>query len=556
MKRTFPMVTCLVLIGCQGEMETETTTSSTTTHSTTTTTTTAVTTETTASKTAWDSRFDALMETLEDDLAANEASGVSIAVMEGGEITLAATLGSSRPDEDALVTTDTLFQIGSTTKMTTAIAMLQAVERGALSLDDTLAGTYPDSEFSYDATWNDDITMHHLLTHQGAFYDYIDVTASSDDADLVAWHSNIFFPYLWLMATPGTFWNYANPNFDVAGLVVEWLDDDRYYPDIMMEDVYQPLGMNRTFMRKSEAKDDGDFATGIGYRVDQFGNATWGDVVMEDVLDLAHARPAGAGTWTTPTQMMELAKFLLYGDETILNSTLHEQMMTSHVLTGYGLEDTGYGYGIFIADGFFMDADRYYEIPMYSHNGNTNSYSSDFYVFPDQDVAFSILSSGYGTDFSPSVVAAIEALVPLKNPVTGPQYTFDADDLDGHVGAYLDAYNVGEMIVTRKDDTIQISMPTLEKLGIPYSPDLFVISSDVFYIDIEGAWYDLTFIDSDDDGVTDWIRNRYFVGSRTSGKPSLTTVPERTPVDQWLKQARLPQHPLFTPSAPRPNDIY
>ena len=171
------------------------------------------------------------------------------------------------------------------------------------------------------------------------------MTAATDDADLAGWHEEIFFPYLWLMAPPGTFYNYSNPNFDVAGLVVEALDNGRYFPDIMAEDLFQPLGMDRTTMRLAEAITDGDYAESIGYTYDASGNANYGDVAIENVLDLAHARPAGAGTWTTPEQLLSFAHFLLEGDAAVLEDGLRGLLYTPHVPLGYGFDETHYGYG-------------------------------------------------------------------------------------------------------------------------------------------------------------------------------------------------------------------
>jgi CubicO group peptidase (beta-lactamase class C family) len=525
------MLFLLALFACQSDSETEPTTTSTSTSTSTT-----------------DERFRDFVAALESDLASSEALGVSAAIYEEGEVVFSIALGQARHDDSKPVSTSTLFQTGSITKMLTATATLQAVESGRLKLEDTLADAYPNSEFAFDNSWNDSITMHHLLSHQGAFYDYIDMAASTDDADLAGWHEEIFFPYLWLMAPPGTFYNYSNPNFDVAGLVVEALDNGRYFPDIMAEDLFQPLGMDRTTMRLAEAITDGDYAESIGYTYDAAGNANYGDVAIENVLDLAHARPAGAGTWTTPEQLLSFAHFLLEGDAAVLEDGLRGLLYTPHVPLGYGFDETHYGYGLFVAPGYFTSETEYIEIPFWQHNGLTNSYSADMGILPEQKFAYTILTSGYGTNFSASAVAALALASDLPAPTAGPSYTFDPDRLDAHVGTYGDPFNVGDMVITREGDGLMIEMPLLtNKYGYNVNPNLYAMSSDVFYLDLDGVYYDLTFFSDDDPDSSRWVRNRYFVGDKSLSEES-TSAASRAEVDEMLRRARVPAHQFWAPN--------
>ena len=499
-----------------------------------------------------DARFAGLVAAIEADLEASDAPGVSVAVMESGEITFACAFGAMASGSDVVPTPHTLFQIGSTTKMLTAIALLQKVADGAVSLDDTLADALPDSDFALDPDWNDEVLLQHLLTHQGAFYDYIDWTAGPEDEDLAAWHTDVFFPNLWLMADPGEFWNYSNPNFDLAGLIAEH-HDGRYYPDLMMEDVFSPLAMDRTFQRLEAVEADGDAAEGVGYIVTA-ARSTYGPVALEKVPDLAHARPAGAGTWTTPRQMMEVARFLMEGDAAVLPDALREQMMTPQVQILGVPWDMTYGYGLFLHPGYQL-GDEWYVTPVWEHGGNTLSYTSIFHIIPEHGVAISVLSSGYGTDFSASAAAAIEATVVEPEATTVPEYSFDPDSLDDHTGDYNDAYNVGPVIVTREGDGLVVSMPLLDELEMAYEPELWTVASDVFYFKIEGTWYDLTFLPGEEGAGSRYIRNRAFVATRSDGDaeavaPPTASADARDALRRRLMPARVPRVPLFAPRPP------
>ena len=484
----------------------------------------------------WDPRFDALVDAVEADLAASDAPGVSVAVMEGGQITFARGFGSAHPDQPLPVETTTLFQIGSTTKMTAVTALLQKVEAGELELTDTLDEALPQLEFALDPTWTEDIQVHHLLSHQGGFADYIPWDGLADDADLAAHTYGYYADNLYLMNPPGEFWNYSNPNFSLAGLITEELDG-RMWPDIVEQDVLWPLGMDRSFARKATVEADGDYAVGYGYYINGNSYST-GTVEMDAVEDPAWARPAGM-VWSTPSQMVLFAQFLMFGDGAILDDTLRQEMVSEQVNTLYYEDQNHYGYGVFVERGYLTGNSDYYEVPVYNHGGNTLSFTSILTALPEQDFAISILSSGYGTNFYGALDVAIETLAGVPDAVEPPDVVIDPERFKDHEGDYLDMYNVGEVIITLEGDSLMIEMPTLEQYGYVVLPELIPMSSDIFYVIIDGDYFDLTFIGEPGE-ASRYMRNRSYVATRDeSGGARAQVVTSREQIDEALALARM-----------------
>ncbi len=474
---------------------------------------------------AVDPRFDALVAAILADLEANNASGASVAILEGGEVTFAAGLGSADPDGDVPVTTTQLFQIGSTTKMMAAALLLRDVDAGRVSLDDTFGARLPDLSWANDPR-GADATMHQLISHQGGYYDWIDWAGASEDAALAdgaVWFGRNAFN----QSPPGAFWNYSNPNFSFAGLVSEDVNAQPW-ADLLEVALLEPLGMTRSTARKSAVEADGDYALSYGYDLDDLdgGRTAFGRVAMDQVPEPGFARPAGL-VWSTPTEMLAFARFLLEGDTAVLADASRRALTTPQVSTGYGAEQA-YGYGVFVDEGFYA-GDDWYPIRVWSHGGNTLSFTSTFYILPDQGFAISILSNGYGDDFSASVATAFTSLAELPSPTDGPEYAVDPEGLDAHVGRYVDEWNVGEMIVTREGDGLSVSMPALDELGYAYEPELVPLSTDVWYLVLEGAYYDLTFIDGADGAPSTYIRNRLFVATRSEEARARPLVPKRGP---------------------------
>jgi len=149
-----------------------------------------------------------------------------VAVIEGGEISLAAGLGSKHPDQADSVQATTLFRIGSVTKMLTAVGLLQQVHAGQVELSTSVTTPLPDFALVGDAAWAPSIQVQDLLTHRSGLVDYLEIDAAA------AYHSDdglgdyLLGPYglAYLMAPAGRFWNYSNPGYMVVGLVTEVLD--------------------------------------------------------------------------------------------------------------------------------------------------------------------------------------------------------------------------------------------------------------------------------------------------------------------------------------------
>jgi CubicO group peptidase (beta-lactamase class C family) len=485
----------------------------------------------------WDSRFDPLVEALNQDLAASDAFGVSVAVLENGEVTFAEAFGSKGSEGSEPLTPHTLMQIGSTTKQLTAAALLKKVEAGAVSLDDSLEATLPDLELALDPSWDDQILLRHLISHQGGFYDYTEWNQLSDDARLASFSYGEFADNIFLMNPPGAFWNYSNPNFSIAGLVTEELDT-RAWPDIMREDVFLPLGMDRTFLRKAEVEVDGDFALSFGLAGAT--DSVPGEVSMAQMADSAWVRPAGLA-WSTPTQMAAWARFLMEGDDAVLSSALREEITSEQVDTGFVSGNLHYGYGMFVWRGYLTNDETWYPVRVWEHGGNTLSFTNVMYMLPDQRFAIVITSSGFGTDFSHSVDVAVETLVDLPQPTEAPAYEIDPSTFGRHVGTYSDPYNIGQVIITQEGDDLVISAPDLDAAGLDVDPTLIPISSEIFAVVIDGSPLDLTFIPATPGGNSTFIRNRAFVASRPDGQTAALApaAPSRASIERALRQAQI-----------------
>ncbi|MEU9497086.1 serine hydrolase domain-containing protein [Streptomyces sp. NPDC048196] len=183
----------------------------------------------------WASRLAALA-------AASEVPGASLAFRYGGEVYECAT-GVLNTMTGAAVRTDSLFQIGSITKVWTATQIMLLVEQGRLALDTPVVDVLPEFRVA-DAEATAGTTLRHLLTHtSGIDGDLFLDTGRGDDcleryvaacADLAQ-----TFPV-------GDSHSYCNSGFVIAGRVIERLTG-MVWDQALREQICEPLGLTHTW---------------------------------------------------------------------------------------------------------------------------------------------------------------------------------------------------------------------------------------------------------------------------------------------------------------------
>lgn len=474
---------------------------------------------------AQDARWDPVRAAVETALKRGYASGASIAVWVDGEIVYAEGFGSAHPEQDVPVKTTTLFNIGSDTKKLAAITLLQQVSQGRLSLTTPLSEALPALNLADDPDAMASAQLSMLLDHTTSFFDDTSFGTAPGDEVLSEYAYGTFANNAYFMAEPGAMWNYANPNFSLAGLAVE-VADGRAWGDVVEDDVLRPLGLNRTFARVSDVVADGDYAAGYGIingldldvydLVERYDYAY--EIGVQEVAtfpDSSWVRPAG-GVWSTASDMASLAGFFLDGDTAVLPDDLRQSMVTGQAPFYPKFDFIQYGYGVMVYDAFSW-MDGWHETPLWLHGGNHLAYTSGWYVLPEARIAVSVLSNGYADDFSAAAYTAIEVALDgaaISNPIDMPALGEDPADLDHYVGTYVDEHLVGTIIITRDGDKLTASLPDLSAAGFRVNGTMTESLAGSYSFKLEGAASELTFVSREGEDDATWARNRMFVATR------------------------------------------
>src|SRR5262245_22703082 len=122
-----------------------------------------------------------LARRVEEEIARRNVPGLALGVLRDGEVR-AWGFGVGSIETLQPVPPETLFQVGSITKVFTTTVVMQLVDEGKLALDAPIITYLPELRLSDDATTRA-VTMRHLLTHTAGFFgDRFDDYGVGDDA--------------------------------------------------------------------------------------------------------------------------------------------------------------------------------------------------------------------------------------------------------------------------------------------------------------------------------------------------------------------------------------
>lgn len=190
----------------------------------------------------------ALQERLTDLAKQHGVVGAVVAARHGEEVVEAAT-GVTNLRTGVEVTTDTVFQIGSISKVYTATLVMQLVDEGLVGLDRPVKQYLPELALA-DREAARTITIRQLLCHTaGIDGDVFDDFGRGDDCveSYVAAMSE-----LGLTQPPGAFFSYCNAGFVLLGRLVERLRAMPWH-QALREHLVIPLGLTDTVTLPEEA---------------------------------------------------------------------------------------------------------------------------------------------------------------------------------------------------------------------------------------------------------------------------------------------------------------
>lgn len=185
-----------------------------------------------------------LQQKLDSIQVADNLQGISAAIIYPGHGLWSGVSGKSH--SDVSVSPDMRFHIASNTKTFTAVMLLKLVQNNLVSLGDSIHEWLP----NYNPNINPNSTLRQLLNHTSGIANTFDVPGFTDSLS-ADWHRVFTQPEIlsWLpepLFAPGKGQRYSNPNYHLAGLVVESVSG-QHLEKLIRDSILVPLGMNGTY---------------------------------------------------------------------------------------------------------------------------------------------------------------------------------------------------------------------------------------------------------------------------------------------------------------------
>jgi D-alanyl-D-alanine carboxypeptidase len=328
-------------------------------------------------------------------------ASVSIAVLRGRDTLLLRAYGMADLERPTPAVATSQYRLGSVTKSYTAAAILQQVERGRLSLDDTLGKFFP--EYS---EWKG-IKVRQLLNHTSGIPDYTSVgDAFNGSAAEDIPHDSIigFVRGRPTQFVPGTKWSYSNTNYALLGMILERVSATPY-ADYLAREVYPRAGLTQT-----QYCDD---ATLVPRRALGYGRSH-GKFINSSSISMTVPFAAGA-LCSTAEDLARWPRALRSGHVISLGSY---RAMTTGEFAGRHPNPrdstSQYGFGVGMGP---LGTHRTVE-----HGGNINGFNASFIDVPDVDLTVAVLTNteGIGADALAKRLAEAALSLPVDSATHTP----------------------------------------------------------------------------------------------------------------------------------------
>jgi CubicO group peptidase (beta-lactamase class C family)/D-alanyl-D-alanine dipeptidase len=362
----------------------------------------------------------ATTEFIRHEMADKGIPGLSIALVEGDRTVWARGFGRARTADSTPATAETIYRVGSVTKLFTALGVMQQVEQGKLDLEAPVSRYLP--AFAPRNPWHSPISLRQLLSHRSGLVreppagNYFTSVPATLEATVLSLNQTalVFQPE----KTSTT--KYSNAGVAVAGRVLEVISGIPY-ERLITERLLQPMGMIHSSF--DPARDPQLLAKGTMWTVD-------GRRFDAPVFPLGES-PA-AGLYSTANDLARFMEFLFNGGRVGSSSLISETSLGQMWVEQPGQSGL-YGLGFNVTQ---FDGTRHI-----GHGGAIYGFSTEFHALPAEKIGVVVMAN---LEVSNAVIERIGAFalrsmraekagVALPEPViTQPVSSEMARQMSGH----------------------------------------------------------------------------------------------------------------------------
>ncbi|WP_194540347.1 serine hydrolase domain-containing protein [Paenibacillus sp. FSL W7-1279] len=423
-------------------------------------------------------------------------TSVQYALIDNGVITVSGQEGVNDMEGKKPLTKDTMYAIGSTSKVFTAAAVMKLVDEGKINLDTPVVQYIP--EFTMKDERYKKITPRMLLNHSSGLQgSSLNNAFLFEDNDPHA-HDTLLKQLSTqnLKADPGAFSVYCNDGFTLAEILVEKVSG-KDFTAFIHQYFTEPLDLDHT--KTSQDNLDLSQMAGLYFPTHQ------GQLPNETVNVIGTG-----GIYSTAEDLVQFAQIFTGEAEGILSDKSVKAMEQEEYKKGLWPEDAdnSFDYGLGW-DSVRLFPFNQYDMKAVTKGGDTILYHASLVVLPEQNMAAAVLSSG-GSSSTNQLLANDILLQALKEKGTikeiKPEKSFGKPvkaDMPSDIAKYAGYYGVTnqQMKVDIKDGELSITVPMVPD----YPAEKYVYTADGTFVSADGSTK-VSFVKEKNDRIYLWVR--------------------------------------------------
>ena len=313
---------------------------------------------------------DNMVETIMDKSA---TPGVAMVISKGGKIDYK-YYGYGDVKNQKKVTEESLFELGSTTKAFTALAIILLEDEGYITGSDPVSDYLPWFAPAYNGE-QADITIDQLLAHTSGIPSWSVQLIPEGTSDDMLEKTIRNISAITLDTYPGTKHSYATINYDILALIIEEVTGQKYQ-DFVTDNILLPLGMTESYFSTGQEEVSDKLTKGyklffgksLEYKAPRYyGNIAAGYLVT-NIKDLGLWMNAQLGLGNIPDN---------------LRSAINKSHHVDREIAGYINEDKYYSYG------WSNDIEN----KVIKHGGSNPNYSSQAIIDLEKQEAVFVLAN-------------------------------------------------------------------------------------------------------------------------------------------------------------------
>jgi len=414
-----------------------------------------------------------------------KCGSATAAIMADGKVVYAEGFGMADREKGIPVTTTTLFNIGSISKVYVATAIMLLVDDGKVSLDRPVTDYL--SEFRMADDRYRKITVRMTLNHVSGMHGtegknsfgfrYDDNVKEETRETLARAH---------LKHDPGAMAVYCNDGFTLAEMIVERVSGKRYM-DFLHERMFRPLGLKNTGIGVGEIK---------GKPVAFYYDPKTGKKHPPEVLSIIGA----GGLSSTAVELCRFMDAFSAKGKLLKKGSVAEMRKEQPSAFRGKLKNPTFSFGL----GWDMTGLPRYDkagIQVLGKSGGTGNYSSMVFTVPDRRISVAVIAAGkesgamkIALDVLDAVLVGKKLLAKEERPVPVPPKAQKLpQDHASWSGYYANGAVLGKVVFDAEKDTATLyAFKGQEKV-----PAGTFIYNNGYYHDNEGNRYYFTRVDNE-----------------------------------------------------------